>query len=159
MNGLAQVYTYLGNYDEAEILCKEVLDVTKGTFFGEDPVGPLGIINVLGVLRREQKRYEEAEKLLTEARDKRQTALGPDHPATLESIHELAVLYIKQGDYDKAKPLLIEAVEGRRLKLGDTHPHTLESWHNLIELYEARGKPEKAKEWRAKLPQTEAMEE
>jgi len=28
--------------------------------------------------------------------------------------------------------------------------------NNLIELYEAWNKPEKAKQWRAKLPQTEA---
>ncbi|MHC4556852.1 MAG: tetratricopeptide repeat protein [Planctomycetota bacterium] len=55
--------------------------------------------------------------------------------------------------------VLVEAVEGRRLKLGDTHPHTLQSWNGLIDLYEAWGKPEKAKEWRAKLPQTEAVEE
>ena len=45
------------------------------------------------------------------------------------------------------------------LKLGDNHPHTLESLKNLIDLYEAWGKPEKAEEWRAKLPQTEAVEE
>ncbi len=50
-------------------------------------------------------------------------------------------------------------VHGRRLKLGDTHPHTLESWHNLIDLYEAWVKTEKTEEWRAKLPQTEAVEE
>jgi len=29
----------------------------------------------------------------------------------------------------------------------------------VIELYEAWNKPEKAKDWRAKLPQTEAVEE
>jgi hypothetical protein len=29
----------------------------------------------------------------------------------------------------------------------------------LIELYEAWGKPKKAKEWRAKLPQTEVVNE
>jgi hypothetical protein len=29
----------------------------------------------------------------------------------------------------------------------------------LIALYEAWGKPEKAEEWRAKLPQTEAVNE
>jgi hypothetical protein len=29
----------------------------------------------------------------------------------------------------------------------------------LIELYEARNKPEKAKEWLAKLPQAEAVDE
>jgi hypothetical protein len=53
----------------------------------------------------------------------------------------------------------VEAFEGRRLKLGDTHPHTLESWHNLIELYEVWNKPEEAEKWRAKLPQTAAVQE
>jgi hypothetical protein len=33
-----------------------------------------------------------------------------------------------------------------------------ESLNNLIDLYEAWNKSEKAKEWRAKLPQTEAVE-
>jgi hypothetical protein len=59
----------------------------------------------------------------------------------------------------KAEPLLKGAYEGRRLRLGDTHPHTIESWNNLIELYEAWDKPEKAEEWRAKLPQIEAVEQ
>ena len=71
----------------------------------------------------------------------------------------LAVLYKEQARHDDAEPLMIEAREGRRLKLGDTHPHTLESLNNLIVLCEAWGKPEKSKEWRAKLPQTEAVEE
>ena len=85
--------------------------------------------------------------------------MGDDHPHTLESKNDLALLYKKQGDHDKAEPLLLEAVKGRRLKLGDTHPHTKESLKNLIELYEAWDKPEKAEEWRAKLPQTEAVQE
>jgi hypothetical protein len=34
-----------------------------------------------------------------------------------------------------------------------------ESRYNLIEIYEAQNKPEKAEEWRAKLLQTEAVEE
>jgi hypothetical protein len=74
-------------------------------------------------------------------------------------MHELAVLYKEQARYEEAEKLLLEAVKGRRLKLGDTHPHTIESMNNLIDLYEAWNKPEKADEWRAKLPQTEAMNE
>ena len=72
-------------------------------------------------------------------------------------MNDLAVLCREQGDYEEAEQSLLKAVKGRRLKLGDTHPHTLESWHNLIDLYEAWNKPEIAKEWRAKLPQTEAL--
>jgi len=33
------------------------------------------------------------------------------------------------------------------------------TWNNLIDLYEAWSKSEHAEEWRAKLPQTEAVEE
>ena len=62
-------------------------------------------------------------------------------------------------DHDDAEKLLLEAVKGRHLKLGDTHPHTLESWQNLIELFEAWDKPEQAEEWRAKLTETEAVEQ
>jgi len=47
---------------------------------------------------------------------------------------------------------------GRLLKLGDT-PHTIESLDKLIDLYEAWDKSEKAKEWRAKLPKTEAAKQ
>ncbi|MHC4533996.1 MAG: hypothetical protein ACYS6K_08590 [Planctomycetota bacterium] len=49
--------------------------------------------------------------------------------------------------------------KNRHLKLGDTHPHTQQSLNHLIELYEAWNKPEKANEWRAKLPQTEVVDE
>ena len=116
-------------------------------------------MNSLAVLRTKQKQYDQAEILFDEALKGRQRELGDDHPDTLETKNDLAMLYKEQGDYDNAVLLLLKAVEGRRLKLGDTHPHNLESWHNLIDLYEAWGKPEHAEEWRAKLPQTETVEQ
>jgi hypothetical protein len=61
--------------------------------------------------------------------------------------------------FSKAEPLHLKAFEGRCLKLGGTHPHTLESINNLIDLYEAWNLPEKVEQWRAKLHQTEAVEE
>jgi tetratricopeptide (TPR) repeat protein len=73
-------------------------------------------------------------------------------------MNDLGLLYKEQSNYQKAEELLLEAFDGRRLKLGDTHPHTHESIKNLIDLYEAWNKPEKAEEWRAKLPQTEALD-
>jgi hypothetical protein len=68
-------------------------------------------------------------------------------------------LYKEQDRYNKAEQLLLEAIEGRKPKLSDTHTHTLAFWNTLIELYEAWGKPEEAAQWRAKLPQTEALEQ
>ena len=74
-------------------------------------------------------------------------------------MNELAVLCVKQELYEKSEPLLLETLEGCRLKLSDTNPHTTGSWHNLIEFYEAWGKSEEAENWRAKLPQKEAVDE
>ena len=108
---------------------------------------------------REQQLYKEAESLLRQAMEGRQRKLGEDHPAYLESIHELAVLYVRQARYDEAEQLLLKTVDGRMQKLGLQHPHTLESINNLIDLYEAWNKLEEAEKWRAKLSQTEAIEE
>ena len=113
-------------------------------------------INDLGVLYREQSKYNKAENLLSEAH-KKHTTLGEDFLHALTFVQELAVLYGKSNAYDKAEPLLLKAVEGQRLKHGDTHSRTQESLKNLIELYEARDKPEKAEDQRAKLPQTELV--
>ena len=158
MNALAVLLRKKGNYDEAERLFEEVWKV-RWEKWSDDHPDILTTINDFGVLRREQKNYEESESLLRQALNGRQLKLGNDHPSCFESIHELAVLYKEQDDYDRAEPLLIEALKGRRLKLGDTHPHTLESLNTLTDLYETSGKPEKAKEWRAKLPEAEAVEE
>jgi len=158
VNDLAILRIKQERYDEADTLLNRALAGRK-VKLGDDHPKTLETINDLDILHREQGQYDEAERLLIEAHKKRQTTLGEDHPHALESAHELAVLHKEQGDYDKAEPLLQEAVEGRRLKLGDKHPHTLESWNNLIDLYETWNKPEKAEELRAKLVQTEAVEQ
>jgi hypothetical protein len=50
-------------------------------------------------------------------------------------------------------------VQSRIQNLGSNHPNTKESIDNLTELYEAWNKLEKAELWRAKLSQTEAVEQ
>jgi len=125
----------------------------------DDHPDTLESLNDFGVLRREQGQYDEAEELLTEARDKRQVILGPDHPHTLESAHELAVLYAAQSRYEDAERLILEAFHGRETKLGLKHPHTLDSLKHLVTLYESRGRPEEAEKWRSKLAQTKAVKE
>ena len=111
------------------------------------------------MLRTKQTQYKDAERLFQEALEGRILKLGEDHPETLESRNDLAILYKEQANYDKAEPLLLEAIKCRRVKLGDTHPYTIESINNLIKLYRVWNKPEKAEEWRAKLPDTEAINE
>jgi hypothetical protein len=46
-----------------------------------------------------------------------------------------------------------------RAKLDPEHPHTIESLKQLVTHYESWPKADEAERWRAKLPQTEAVEE
>ena len=158
MSSLASLYVGQGRYDEAEPLLRKALDAGRQVL-GSEHHYVLWFRNRLAGLYTKQERYDEAEPLLVKAVDIGRRTLGEKHPDTLVSINGLGLLRTKQKRYDEAEPLLIQALEGRRLRLGDEHPHTLESWNNLIELYEAWNKTEKSKEWRAKLPQTEAVEE
>jgi pentatricopeptide repeat protein len=158
MHGLGTIYLAQGRYDQSEPLLTNACDILCG-ILGEENWATLSVKNTLAKLYMAQGRDVKAEKLYLDTMEARRHKLGKDHPGTLETINDLAVLYMKQNLFDKAEPLLVEALEGRRLKLGDTHPHTLESWNNLIDLYEAWNKPEKAQEWRAKLPQIEAVDE
>ena len=53
----------------------------------------LETLNDFGVLRREQKRNEEAEDLLLNAVESRRLKLGDTHPHTIESLNNLIDLY------------------------------------------------------------------
>jgi hypothetical protein len=53
----------------------------------------------------------------------------------------------------------LSGTDQQGLEFGDTQAHRQWSLYNLINLYESWNKPEEASEWRAKLPQTEAVEE
>jgi tetratricopeptide (TPR) repeat protein len=158
MNTKAKLYRAQRRFIDAEKLFLKTLEIQR-RLLGNDHPNTLDSINGFAVLRANQKEYDESERLLNEALEGRQNKLGDDHPDTMETMNDLSVLYKAQARYEEAEKLLLEAIEGRRLKLGDTHPHTLESWNNLIDLYEAWNKLEKAEEWRAKLPQTEAVNE
>jgi tetratricopeptide (TPR) repeat protein len=110
-------------------------------------------------LKLAQRRFDKAESLFTEALEISRRTLGEDHPFKLTTVNDLATVNKEQAKYQDAEDLLIDAVEGRIQKLGRQYQDTKESLNNLIDLYEAWGKPEKADEWRAKLPQAEAVEQ
>jgi len=156
---LGYLYMAQERYKDAAELFTNGIEYGNRELPGKDHPTTLAYMNGLAVLRTKQKQYEEAESLFNEALEARKIKLGDDHPGTLESKNDLAVLYKEQERYEEAEKLLLEAVKGRSLKLGDQHPATQESQKNLTELYEALGKLEEAAQWRAKLPQTEAVEQ
>jgi serine/threonine protein kinase/tetratricopeptide (TPR) repeat protein len=86
----------------------------------------------------------KAVNVLTEAREVRKAALGPEHRETLQSMNELALAYRDAGRVDEALRLHEETLQLNRLKLGPRHPDTIQSMNNLALDYQDAGRLEEA---------------
>ena len=115
MNGLAQLYTDEGQYEEAEHHFLRTLNICRRVL-GEKHPDTLNNINGLSVLYMKQGDYAKAEPLLHEALKGRRLKLGDTHPHTLESWNNLIELYEtwdkpEQANHWRAKMLEKEVVE------------------------------------------------
>jgi len=158
VGNLANVLRRAGRYEEAEPLCLKALELRRQVL-GEDHPYAIDSLRGLGLLRAEQGRYEEAEELLTESLEKRRRVQGREHDRAIHNMVRLGWVYTEQQRYDEAEALLLDAFELSHRVLGPLDQITIESIGKVVELYEAWNKPEQANQWRAKLPQTEAVDE
>ena len=92
----------------------------------------------------EEKRQDEAEKLLRETLDIRRRVLGPDHRDTLMSMNNLANMLFIEGRYREAGALEQDTIAVQRRVLGPNHPDTAMSTYNLGGIALHTGKPDEA---------------
>jgi tetratricopeptide (TPR) repeat protein len=93
----------------------------------------------LGILRRQQGKFAEAEQLYRRALEIREHKLGPNDLEVASTLNNLAAVEALQGKYDEARPLLERALDVRRTVLGSDNVLTAESLNNLALLYAAQG--------------------
>ncbi|OAN99202.1 hypothetical protein A8B75_19330 [Sphingomonadales bacterium EhC05] len=140
---LTGLYYDRGQFDAAEPLYLQALDIRKKIFGGEHP-DTLQTLNDLGIAYHEQGRFSEAEPLLENALRAREKVLGDEHPDTVSSVNDLATLYQSQGRYGEAQPLFQRALDIRSKTGGAEHADTLVSLNNLAVLYYYQGQYGKA---------------
>ncbi|MEV4764150.1 tetratricopeptide repeat protein, partial [Micromonospora chokoriensis] len=63
--------------------------------------------------------------------ERRQRALGEDHPDTVAAVSSLAGTLYSLGEHERARRMGEDVLERRRRVLGDNHPDTLVSIVNL----------------------------
>jgi hypothetical protein len=81
----------------------------------------------LGELRRDQGRYDEAEKLLHEAMVHWREVWGEEHPDTLYTMAALGLVYHSQGRYEEAEwlsLLLFGQIVKKVLEMRKNRPET-----------------------------------
>ena len=110
-----------GKYEEAEPLCREVLEVRRETLGNRHP-HTLIAMGTLAVELHSQGKYDEAEPLFREVLEATRETLGNRHPNTLIAISNLNRLLLNKGKLRLAGKLYGPALRwlcgARRLAVG-----------------------------------------
>lgn len=82
----------------------------------------------IGMLLREDGRYDEAEIFLRGALELLNELWGPSHPRTTRATLSLGILAGDRGDFDQARELLSAADRALEEHLGPSHPERIAVW-------------------------------
>jgi tetratricopeptide (TPR) repeat protein len=102
------------------------------------------LLNRAGQYCYQRGEYSEAEPLLMQSLNMRESMFDPDHLDVSLSLNNLALLYKEQGKYDEAEPLYLRALSSREKVLGPEHRYVATSLNNLALLYHSQGKYDEA---------------
>ncbi|MEM8638370.1 MAG: CHAT domain-containing tetratricopeptide repeat protein [Cyanobacteria bacterium P01_G01_bin.54] len=141
---LADLYSKLGRYAEAEALYEQSLGIWQ-TFFGPEKrenTAAAQVLSRLGMVRFSQNQFEQAAQDSQTALEIYRTQL--DIPAVRQGavaaeLNNLAAVYTAQGRYAEALPLLEQAVATNRLLRGEAHPTIALGLSNLADVYTRQG--------------------
>jgi len=114
---LATVYQSFGKLDRAESLLNSAQRI-RSAVFGPDSQEAADSLLHLGVLRGDQDRLADAERLIGDALAMNRRHIPPDHPATARTMSALGLILERRGDYQKAIEILQEAVRLQSAKGG-----------------------------------------
>jgi tetratricopeptide (TPR) repeat protein len=153
--GLAGAYQEADRLDEAIRLSEEAVELYNaklGPNYPNTLEAKAVHAGILGRMRLQQQKYDEAEPLLRQdlSRRERGSTWSRSH---LESL--LGESLLGQKKFGDAEPLLIKGYEGlkeREAKIPAPLKHHLtEAGERVVRLYDEWGKPDEAAKWRAEL--------
>jgi tetratricopeptide (TPR) repeat protein len=104
LNRLASLYQAQKEYDTAESLYKQALELAESLKRAPSEIATL--LNNLASLYHEQQKYAEAEPLYQKSLAIVEQAFGPKHPKATRRLRRLADLYQVTGKRDRAEPIL-----------------------------------------------------
>lgn len=125
---LGGIYQKLDNLVQAESLLKLALERRHTLFGGSHPRVAESLV-ALGLLRVDQARFDDAEKLVRDGLEMSRRTLPPDDPALALAASALGRVLSERGSYDKAIEILEEAVRLR--SEGEITPELASSTYEL----------------------------
>lgn len=109
---LGEVYQKLGEFDRADDLLTSVL-ARRRALFGSNSEQAAGTLVALALLRADQAKFDDAERLARQALQIDERLLPPAHPAIAAATYALGKVLEDRGAYADATRVLNEAVRLR----------------------------------------------
>ena len=110
LHNLANIYQQLGRLDEADSLYAKSLERRTETF-GRNSAEVAESLVAIGLLRVDQARLEEGEKLVREGLALAEKLLAPNHPTVIAASLALGETLRERGAHDDAIAILAQTVE------------------------------------------------
>jgi len=117
-NKLAGLYRSIGNFEKAEKLYRETLEIRKNTLGQTHPDYAVSLNN-LALLYKDMGNFSRAEELYLKANEIIKNNRGKSTLSYATSLNNLATLYRDFEDYNTAEPLYMEALTTFINILGD----------------------------------------
>ena len=144
---LAIVVRQLGDYEEAERLTRESLNL-KRKIFGEEHADVAQALNSLAIVLKDRGKEWEAERTYREALAMKRKVFGERHEEVASTLNNLAALLKSSARYAEAEPLYLEALAIFQEHLGVNHRKTGFVRARVVELYDGWDKPAEADRYR-----------
>ncbi len=147
MNNFALELHEEGNYEDAEKMFDETLELQK-KLYGDKPHPEISTTTYnLAELLRDRGKYDEAEKMFKTSLSMDMQLSGPENPDVAYSLQGLASIYKIRGDFNEAKKLFVKVLNMRKKFLGDNHPDVAYAISNIGLLYYAEEKYDSSKKY------------
>jgi tetratricopeptide (TPR) repeat protein len=128
--------------DSRDLLCRRLVEASRQ--LEAEAIGDAATVarlqHVIGVSLGALGRFEQAERMLTQASRTRERCLGADDLDTIATKYQLAVLCRARGKYPESELLCKNVLAIRQARLGPSHGDTLASQQLLAWVYHSQGK-------------------
>lgn len=134
---------YVEEFEEAEVLLREALDIYKVTWGEEHPDYAIALNNLASALW-DLERWQEGDALMERSIELKRQLYGASHPNIATSLDNLAFSQRRQGRLERAAELYRQALTMRQEVLDPRHPRVAESATQLGEVLHELSRSEEA---------------
>jgi CHAT domain-containing protein/Tfp pilus assembly protein PilF len=139
MDGLADIYIDMSDFDRAQSALEETLQLEEKNLNPDHPWVAHSLQN-LGIIARRRRQYAQALDYYWRAEKIREQTYGAMHPSTVTLLVNIGNVYHEQGDEAHAEEVFQQALARFTDSIGPYHEYTLLTLEALAKSYAVESK-------------------